>query len=313
MLNRLRSAAAFFVLFLAAATVHGQEPTASVSPIEAIARLEQLRDPNAPPSNQPCAAEFSLIERLAKGWALTDREIAEMILLASGDTDVAPLQVHLEQLDELTREARAAIDTCPSAAEKAERLLAFLHKRVLSQGYEARQSSLAVALNEGKFNGLSATALYHLVGQRLGLSLQVLEAPNLPFPHALAILVDGERRIPIETANLQGFNLRDKANPQPGVANLGQIDLAQARELDNLGLALAIYNSRALDLAKKGEHLDATILRFTMLALSPANQDLQKSADGALTRWIAALETAKKFDAAQAVGRLGLGIAQAKR
>src|SRR5262245_32169934 len=112
---------------------------------------------------------------LAEFWAARTRKSAKEIppaddaavtahLIASGVSDPKDRAAYVRRFTELVDRAQGAVLGATSDAQKADRLLRFLHKEVMAKGYEEKQTSLATVFDAGKYNCVSSACLYYLVG-----------------------------------------------------------------------------------------------------------------------------------------------------
>src|SRR5205823_1597931 len=128
------------------------------------------------------------------------RSFAEAALLASGVTDGAKRRAYLNRIDDLEHQARAALAGATTPAQKGEQLLAWLYGPTGPIGpvsgaskYVERQSSLAVLLDSGTYNCVSATVAYNVIGRRLGLDVRAVEIPD----HVFSVVYDGPKNFEV--------------------------------------------------------------------------------------------------------------------
>lgn len=101
----------------------------------------------------------------------------------------------------LEAEVRSAPFQSLPETERAERILALMYERVLTQ-YEADQTGIATMLAEGRYNCVSASVLYFALAKAAGIAVAGQETPD----HAFCTVTVGGRRIDVETTNPGGFN-----------------------------------------------------------------------------------------------------------
>ncbi len=231
-----------------------------------------------------------------------DGLLVDAMLFASGIEGAEPREKYRERFDELVVGARQAVKGARPDRERGERLMRFLHKGVMSKGYAAEQSSFAAVFDTGKFNCVSATALYYLVGSRLGLKLRPLSIPGGFFPgHAALDLVEGDKRIQVEPTNPAGFDWKAKGGREG------------AREVDGFGVAALIYSNRGVALAgaKVPRPLEAARCYLAALALDPASRTAANNLLAIFVNWGPRLTDERKFE--DAVRALAFGLSVAPR
>lgn len=93
--------------------------------------------------------------------------------------------------------------------EKGKMVLQVLYEEVLFE-YEERQSSIYVALLEGKYNCVSASVLYFAAARSLGLEVRGQRTPEHAFCTLYVNDGNGIKAIDVETTNPKGFNPGNK-------------------------------------------------------------------------------------------------------
>ncbi len=119
--------------------------------------------------------------------------------------------------------------------------------------YVEEQSSLAILFETKKFNCVSSTVLYYILCTRLGLKLELLEFPGSQFTigHVMAIFVDSERLIDVETTNIDGFDIRRKI-AEGGGYSLSIMNIKMPRKLmgeASFAVSMVIVLPNAMKLA----------------------------------------------------------------
>lgn len=197
------------------------------------------------------------------------------MLWASGVEDAAAREKYRDQFETVVAAAKVAAKDSKDDRDRGERLMKSLHAGVMQKGYSLDQTSFATVLDQGEFNCVSSTAMYLLVGQRLGLKLVPISIPGKPYQsgHAALDLVDGQTRIQVEPTNPDGFDWETKSK-QPGVIIIGLVpDRKEGHETDALGIAASIYTNRGVALAKADppQRLAAIRCNLAALALDPTD------------------------------------------
>ena len=234
---------------------------------------------------------------------------AEAALIASGVTEPAQRRRYLERLAALETQASAAVGNTASPLERGERLLAWLYSGAgplasvaprKRPKYKPSQTSLAVLLDSGSYNCVSATVIYNLIGRRLGLNLRAIEVPT----HVFSILDLGDQRVDVETTTPRGFNpVRDKQALQEfqemtGFVYIPARQRKKQRDIDEAALIGAIFYNRGVDAFRSKRHGEA--FRYSVLAqrLDPLLAGASGNANAALSRWAGEAAAAGDIDLA---------------
>jgi hypothetical protein len=244
-----------------------------------------------------------------------DRLLLDALLFASGVVDGKARENYRRRFDQLAATASKDLGNGNGRdpLERGEKLMAFLHKGVMKGGYQEHQTSLAVVFDSGTFNCVSSTALYYLLGRRLGLELRPISIPATGFTagHAsLDMIVDG-RRIEVEPTNPDGFDWQTKIH-RPNVIVIGFVpDRKESHEVDGLGIASLIDYNRGVDLLreKTPDRLGAARCFLAALALDPTNESATNNVLSIFTNWGPQLSREGKFEEALRVLDFGLQIA----
>lgn len=314
------------VLLLAIAAIGSSAPAGddpgcgynlALPPLEIYDRLPALQMGDAPPlGDRERALLDECWERKAAGGVCEDPaengRLLVAMLFASGVEKADSCQKYHERFEGLVAKARDAVNDAGDPRDRGERLMAFLHADVMSGGYEADQTSFAAVFDTGRFNCVSSTAMYLLVGARLGLELRPISIPGKPYRagHASLDLLAGTERIQVEPTNRDGFDWQTKAN-RPGVRVLGLVpDRKDGHAVDALGVAAMIYSNRGVALMDKDppRRLDAARCYLAALALGPADQTAAGNLLALFVNWGPELTGEKRFEDAVRVLAFGSSI-----
>jgi tetratricopeptide (TPR) repeat protein len=272
-------------------------------PLVLLGRLDGLRKLQAAETGNSAGATVSkealdLLATIDRGQTLDEQEMASAYLIASGVYDAKELVRYRKQFDELTAAARRATANAETQAERGEALLAFLHAGVMSKGYEAAQTSLSEIFETGKYNCVSATVLYQIVGRRLGLNVQAVSIPGGIFMagHAMNMLVENERRIDVETTNAEGFDFQERLRKSGGTIVGLRADPKEGHDVSDLGLASLISQNRVLALEKAKRPADAIETALIGLVLDPRENAKANNFLAVTNKWALALCEAGKFE-----------------
>jgi tetratricopeptide (TPR) repeat protein len=300
-MTRIRRFLAVLSLVLAAGAA-AAAPDAypfAVAPGDVFGKVAGLEAGSGPKSD--LTADERALFADARDGKFDQFSFADACLMAGGVTDPAARKTYLARLDRIEADARAALAGAATAAEKADRLLQFLHAGPMAKGYRAEQTDLHVLLDTGTFNCVSSAVLYNVVGRRVGLDLQAVEVPG----HVFAVLYDGARRTDVETTNKDGFDPdRNKAAKAAGKAP-AERHAGRRREVGEAGLAAVVAYNHGVALAKAKAYRAAVLANVRALALDPANPAAAQNAVAGLTNWPADLAKAGRYEEALAVLAVG--------
>jgi tetratricopeptide (TPR) repeat protein len=145
-------------------------------------------------------------------------DLPELALVVSGFEGHRDIRVARARFEKAVQTIVEDASLAPDPETRARTLLALLHRRLLTS-YDARATTLAELLDKGKFNCLSASIIYNLLAERLGLGT----AGQLLPTHARSIVRipkgDGEASIVVETTSPRGFD----PSPATQAAILAQV------------------------------------------------------------------------------------------
>lgn len=286
------------------------------SPLAVFDRLHELKLGSVAPLS---AEERKL---LSEAWnqksgkespALSDAQILDAMLFASGVESAEQLQKRRERFEAVVETSRKALEGVGDKKGVGERLMQHLHKTVMNKGYKEHQSSFAEVFDSNTYNCVSSTAMYYLVGRRLGLDLRPISISGgsyLP-GHATLDMIDGKDRIEVEATNPDGFDWKAKTS-KPGVIVLGFVpDRKSGREVDALGVAAMIYQNRTVECLKAEpmRPLEAARNGLLALALDPNDEGMTNNLLSVFVNLGPSLAKEKKFEDAIRVLHFGLSFA----
>ncbi|MBI3408940.1 MAG: hypothetical protein HY040_11370 [Planctomycetes bacterium] len=286
------------------------------APLEVYDRLSELKMGDVP------ALSTEERQLLAKAWELKTKNregkfdealLLDAMLFASGIEKADARAKYREHYDKLAAKAREAVKDAKNNRERGETLMTVLHKAAMNKGYESKQTSFATIFDTGKYNCVSSTALYYLVGSKLGLELKAISIPGSGFlpGHAALDMIEGGERIQVEPTNPNGFDWQTKLK-RPGVVVFGFVpDRKDGHEVDGPGIAAMIYSNRGVAFAqvKPPQHLEAIRCYLGALALDPTDQTATNNLLAIFVNWGPDLSKEKKFEDAVRVLAFGQSIA----
>ena len=236
-------------------------------------------------------------------------QLADAALIASGVEELTERKGYLGRLDDLAREASAAVPSDAPAGIRGEALLHWVHQRVLTGGYQSEQTDLSVLLDTGKFNCVSSAVLYNVLALELGLDARAIEVPD----HAFSVVYDGADHMDVETTTAEGFNpARERIaafEELTGFRYIPQSDKANRREIGAPGLAALIYYNHAVADLQAGRYREALVANFRAMSLDQEFVSAVKNAIAALANWSAELARQGEWERGVEIADLGARLA----
>jgi tetratricopeptide (TPR) repeat protein len=268
-----------------------------------------------PPADAKLLGDFWMARNTqpAKELPQADDAAITLHLLAGGVLEVERAD-YLKKFTELVVAAKQATAGAKNDREKADRLLRFLHKGVMAKGYAEHETTLHRVFDTGKFNCVSSSCVFYLVGTRLGLKLQPVVIPGTGFSagHAAVDLIDGKARIQIEPTSPDGYDWPARLK-QPGVIVIGpQPDRKKGYDSDGFGLAASIASNLGAEALKARPTRPIEAMRWMTIALvlDPTDATGENNTIAAINNWGKALAESGQFEEAikvYAFGRAALG------
>ncbi len=257
---------------------------------------------------EPCRLEERLFADAADG-RLDEHSLLAAALVASGVADDGLLRRYEERLAELTDQLRRLGKVTGPPRQKARAVFEFMHGRVLRGGYRLNSTDLTVALDQGRFNCVSASVLYICLTSRFGVTARGLEVPG----HAMARLVLPDGTLDVETTCPRWFRLGNDPNKlaelvekTTGFRHPSGNTPAERREVSGVELVATIYYNRGVDLLAEVRFAEAAAANAKALRLDPANEIAQGNLMATLNNWAISLSSAGRY--AEAVQRLRQGL-----
>ncbi len=238
-----------------------------------------------------------------------DRVVVEALLTASGVRTEAALAAYRAKLEKVIAGAREAVEKGKATRHAGESLMQFLHADLMKEGYEADQTSFAAIFDSAKYNCVSATAMYYVVGDALGLKMRLISIPGgfALSGHACLDVLEGEKKYEVEPTNPDGFDWATKLS-KPGVFTVGyQPDRKRGYTIDPLGLAASIYSNRAVHAAHSDPpaRLAAAGLALRAVMVSPYDESTTGNVVAVFTNWGPKLADEGRYE--EAVRALAFG------
>ena len=273
-----------------------------ISPLEIYDQFVELKIDDAP--------KFDEYERaiLDKRWnanrdknataAVDTKELLEAIIFASGTASTSK-RIELRRVYQELLERNKSLQSL-NARKRAETLLIELHKTAMKGGYDLDCSTLEELFSDGKYNCVSSTALYYLLGTDLGLKLQPISIPGTEYQagHATLDLIDDNKRVQIEPTNAEGYDWEVKL-AQPGVISLNfGPPRSSGHDVDAWELPCMIYSNRAIKLKLEKLPPSGELLRsyVAALCLGPKAPTPNQNLAALLINWGPYLNESKRPD-----------------
>jgi tetratricopeptide (TPR) repeat protein len=237
---------------------------------------------------------------------LDEFPLLEAGLIASGLEKPDRLVYYRGRFDALADELRPRIGKAKKPPQQAQAVFEFLHRRVLTGGYQLESTDLRAALDEGRFNCVSASVLFDCLAGACGLDVCGLEMPG----HAMSRLRLADGPLDVETTCARWFALLDDPAGQAEAVRrtLGE-DLsrryAQAREVAPVEMAAMIYYNRGVDLLAAKRFEDAAVANAKALRLDPASTTARGNLLATINNWAIALSAAGQYAEAAELLRIG--------
>ncbi len=226
------------------------------------------------------------------------------------------LKRYRPQVQRLIEEMGSVVNSDDSPAVKADKILAWLHDRVFTGGYELRATDLREVLDRGKFNCVSATILFNELARQVGLETSACEWPQ----HIASCLQTGTHEWVIETtqrpkvhASSRVTSTRvDSPGDEPGVhggfqppKNAQTTPGINPRRLSDTQLLAVVFYNRALDHLSHEDYPAGLAANWQAVVLDPDNRYARANLLAIINNWAVAEAKAQRY--AEALRLLQLG------
>lgn len=230
-------------------------------------------------------------------------------LVANGVDSQETLDHYQKQLDEYTRELKRSVPLTERGYKEVEAVFEFLHSRILNGGYRIDCTDLRLAMDEGRFNCVSASVLFQCLAHACGFDVRALEMPG----HAMSRVYLADGPLDIETTCAVWFRLMHdpKQQAQSVRETLGTIPGEAgnaAREVSGVGLVGMVYYNRGVDLLADGRFAEAALANAKALHLDPGNRTARGNLLATLNNWAIALGQSGQLEEAMNMLRAGLAM-----
>jgi tetratricopeptide (TPR) repeat protein len=236
-----------------------------------------------------------------------EHTLLEAALLASGVDHPETLRRYQRRVAQLVDELRRSGEVAGPPLEQAQAIFEFMHRRILTGGYQLDGTDLSIALDQGRFNCVSASVLFNCLAGEFGVRTCGLEIPG----HAMSRVLLENGHFDVETTCPAWFRLRHDPQKQAELVrqSLG-LRPGQARneprEVSDVELVATIYYNRGVDLLSQKRFSEAAAANAKALRLDPANVTARGNLLATLNNW--AIDLATSGDYPHAAGLLARGM-----
>lgn len=224
----------------------------------------------------------------ATDGTLSERELLAASLVAGG-VEATQIAAVTAKYDTWIAQLDAA--TLPTnQREAAAAIFAHLHGKLLAGQYQATCSEVAIALDRGDFNCLSATILYVCAARHFGLEAAALATDG----HVLCEIAGENGSFEVETTCPAWFRLTAadahaakelRLSPQ-GIDSKKQREL---RRLSDVELLAKVYYNRGVAALRENQYEIGLRLTRTSLRLDPRDSVARGNVLAGLNNWALAL------------------------
>ncbi|HKD35614.1 MAG TPA: tetratricopeptide repeat protein [Pirellulales bacterium] len=260
------------------------------------------------PDPQPLAPlEAQMLVDAADG-KLGRFSLIDAALVASG-ANRETLDLYRQKYAGLSAAAQHLAERQTTPLARARALFEFLHREILTGGYDAQSTELICPLTDGRFNCASATVLFTALAGDCGLTVHPIERPR----HAMCSLAIGGEQFDIETTCPNWFELTPAMREQAERAALARDAAADRqtarREIGPAALVAVIYYNRGVDLLNEKRFAEAVSVDVRALRLDPDNETAAGNLLASINNWALALGADGRFQ--EAISLLNRGLAEA--
>ncbi|MBX3411757.1 MAG: tetratricopeptide repeat protein [Pirellulales bacterium] len=172
----------------------------------------------------------------------------------------------------LATELDRSLDRSWPTHEQARFILAFLHRRLLTGGYDAACHDPRRAFDRGEFNCVGSTLLFHCLAAHCGLESHAM----LITGHVWCRVDSREHSYDVETTN-------DRWRPEDKLSS--NIDLHEVRALDTDGMVALVYYNRSVVELEQRDYLAAIEACRAVLELDAEADIARDNLTAAYNNW----------------------------
>ncbi|MCB9873929.1 MAG: tetratricopeptide repeat protein [Planctomycetaceae bacterium] len=247
-------------------------------------------------ANELFATERELLADAADG-SLDEFSLLEGSLIASGVTDRDQLEQFTSAFATRIAAKRPACSGGVSATASPEQIYNLLHEEFLTGQYYSTCTEVNRALDDGDYNCVTATVLFHCVGESFGLTPVAVATST----HVRSRLV-ADKPFDVETTCRDWFQVvRRDPNTQ-----IFRSEQQVTRQLTNVELLAKIYYNRGVSLLENKAFADAIALLKTSQLLDPVDAPTRENIAAGMNNWALAECDANNFAHAVELVQQGL-------
>ena len=229
--------------------------------------------------------------RLLSAGAKEEFSLLEAALVAGGARDGREVSRFRRMCDKWLADLRPQAAVAGDVRKRGKKVLEFMHQHILKGQYDRQCSSLAVSLDQGRFNCVSATVLFCVLARGCDLQVQVVGLPT----HVFCRLQHGSTWHDVQTTDAEWFE-----RPISSVVNVASA--AKERTLQDLELIALIYYNQGVELLQNQQFAPALEANWKALRLDPAHPSARENVLAAYNNW--AIDLASTGDFPQALSLL---------
>jgi hypothetical protein len=228
----------------------------------------------------PKALEYARRAARSGGYSWTD--LAEISLWASGEPAAGRGgSPSMERLRAAAAELRSSPELPAAGRERAEYVLAFMHKKLL-RSYSLNQTRVDTLLSGGRYNCVSSAVLYMILAMSAGLDVSGVMTSD----HAFAAVHLRGGDIDVETTNPYGFDpgsrreFHDQFGKLTGFAYVPARNYRDRAAISPIELVSLIISNRISELETRNRFAEAVPLAVDRAALLTGEKYSGKPAAG---------------------------------
>ena len=238
---------------------------------------------------------------------LDDFPLLDAALIASGVDDTSALRHYRNRVAAWAEELRQNNRMDGPQRRQVEMIFEFLHRNILYGKYNIECTDLRQALDQGRFNCVSATVLFNCLAGEFGYSCCALETPG----HALSRVYLPDGPLDVETTCPRWFHLQHDPIKQTEalektIGRKSVDDKSKLREISPIQLTAMIYYNRGVDFLTEKRFAQATAANAKALRLDPLNSTARGNFLATINNWAIDLDNSNHFAEAVALLRQGL-------
>ncbi|MDR2344441.1 MAG: hypothetical protein LBE18_00075 [Planctomycetaceae bacterium] len=237
-------------------------------------------------------------------------------MVAEGERDPAKIKNYESKLDAILQRVKTKNQNSSNKNNRSgeiitRQLFESLHSEIMNNQYDINCTNLSRVFETGKFNCVSATVLFNVLGEKANLNVCALEMPG----HALSRVYFNNREINIETTCPDWFKLKDAENKEalaaattkriaksesaipnpPAGANMNKTDVTESEKLEAASkesrkitpvqLIATIYYNHGVDLLNDKKYAEAAMSNIKALYLDPESETAWGNLMVAINNW----------------------------